>query len=147
MNESDRASIANGVLTFGETVLAAKSGFADQHGFTFIEIIASLVILGMLSSVALHRYYMLEVNAEQKALLGAIQELNTREMLRWLEAKLSMNSYPGDELLFGTINKDLGGDYRWDAGPDPGGGTLHFGSQSVSLRRMSSNSGAPGRWQ
>jgi prepilin-type N-terminal cleavage/methylation domain-containing protein len=128
-------------------VLVEKSGSANQHGFTLIEIIASLVILGMLSSVAVHRYYMIEVNAEKKVLSGAIQELNTREMLRWLQVKLSLNGYPGDELLFGAINKDIGPQYSWDSGPSLDGGTLHFGSQYLILHRMPSDSGAPGRWQ
>ena len=112
-----------------------------------IEIIASLVIVSMLSSVAVHRYYMIEVNAEKKVLWGAVQELNTRELLRWLEVKLSLDGYPGDELLFAAMSKDLGLDYTWDAGPGLDGGTLHFGSQYAILRRVPSDSGAPGRWQ
>ena len=103
--------------------------------------------MGMLSSVAVHRYYMVEVNAEKKVLLGAVQELNTRELLGWLQVKLSVDGYPGDELLFVAISKDFGADYTWDAGPGLDGGTLHFGSQHTVLHRTPSDSGTPGRWQ
>jgi prepilin-type N-terminal cleavage/methylation domain-containing protein len=127
--------------------LVKKSGLANQHGFTLIEVIASLVIVGMLSSVAVHRYYTIEVNAEKKVLLAAVQELNTRELVSWLEAKLSLDGYPRDELLFAATNKDLGTDFTWDAGPSLDGGTLHFGSNYAILHRTSSDSGAPGRWQ
>ena len=120
-----------------------KSALANQRGFTLIEVIASLVIVGMLSSVAVHRYYTIEVNAEKTILLAAVQELNTRELVRWLETKMSSGGYPGDEPLFGTVNKDLGPDYTWDAGPGLEGGTLHFGSQNATLLRTPSDSASP----
>ena len=126
---------------------AKKNALSNQHGFTLIEIMASLVILGVLTSVVAHRYNELEASSEIVAISVGVRELNTREMLSWLDSKLSPSGYPGDEGLFGGIDKDLGPDYRWDDGPRAGGGTLRFGSQAVLLQRISSNSSSPGRWQ
>lgn len=126
---------------------AQKNASSNQHGFTLIEIMASLVILGVLTSVVVHRYNELEANSEIVAISVGVRELNTREMLRWLDSKLSPSGYPGDEGLFGAIDKDLGPDYRWDEGPGPGGGTLRFGSQALGLQRIPSDASSPGRWQ
>jgi prepilin-type N-terminal cleavage/methylation domain-containing protein len=134
-------------LVLKEAALVEKRALANQRGFTLIEVIASLVIVGVLSSVAVHRYYTIEVNAQKTLLLAAAQELNTRELVGWLDAKMSRDGYPGDELLFAAISKDLGSDYSWDAGPGLGGGTLRLGTQNSVLLRTPSDSGTPGRWQ
>lgn len=128
-------------------MLVKKCGVLNNRGFTIIELTASLVIIGVLASVAVHKYYVIESAAEIQAIGAGVRELNTREMLTWMDAKLSLSGYPGDELLFGLISKDLGPDYLWNAGPDVGGGTIQFATQSLVLRRTASDASLPGRWQ
>jgi len=53
----------------------------NQYGFTLVEIIVVLVILGVLSSMAVPRFINLEARVVQRAIDTAILELNNREYL------------------------------------------------------------------
>ena len=48
----------------------------NQNGFTLVEVIAVLVILGILSAFAVPKFYGMQNDAKEKALKGAVAELN-----------------------------------------------------------------------
>ncbi|MFC1495551.1 prepilin-type N-terminal cleavage/methylation domain-containing protein [Thermodesulfobacteriota bacterium] len=123
-----------------------KALLKSEDGFTLIEIIAVLIILGIMAAVAVPRYIDLTTNAELRAIDAGVSELNGREALTWANQMISTAGYVDDATTFAAVSTDLGSDYSWSAAPDETGGDLDFGSQTVTLSRTASTDTSPGRW-
>lgn len=121
----------------------------DQRGFTLVEIIAVLILLGILAAVAVPRYMDLTTNAQTRALQAGVAELNGRENMTWANIKLSTAGWVSDAAVFAAINTDLGTDYTWSAAPSVTGGTLRFQTAGATqvLVRTASTTTAPGVWR
>ena len=120
----------------------------NNSGFTLIEIIAVLVILGVLAALAVPRYVDLENNAKLKAIDTVTSEINARESLTWANQKISTSGFVSDEKIFGEINFNFEPNYTWNPGdPNPSGGTLQFKGESFSISRTASTYLKPAVWK
>jgi MSHA pilin protein MshA len=61
----------------------------NQKGFTLIEIIAVLIIVGILASVAIPKYLDLQSQARQKAVYGALAALQSTGIMSYAQALLN----------------------------------------------------------
>ena len=119
----------------------------NQKGFTLIEIIAVLVVLGLLASVAVPRYVDLENNAKQKTIDTLKSEINGRESLTWANHKISASGFVSDVKIFGELNFNFDPNYTWNPGnPTASGGILNFKGESFTLSRTASSYLDPAVW-
>jgi prepilin-type N-terminal cleavage/methylation domain-containing protein len=123
-----------------------KLWLRNQHGFTLIEMISVMIIMGVVASVAIQKFDILSDTAAKQALKAGERELNVRESLSWIDLKISSAGWTNDNDTFAALDTNLGIDYKWNPGPTVDGGTLHFKSKPKVLDRTHSTTISAGNW-
>ena len=130
--------------------MSKRRNFLNQKGFTLIELISVMIIMGVVASVSIQKFDVVSDTAGEKALHLGIKELNVRESLTWSNVKISADGYTNDQDLWDLLEPDLdlGDKYHWNPGPHiSDGGTLHFNSHTIALNRQPSTAISAGRWE
>ncbi|MGD8343562.1 MAG: prepilin-type N-terminal cleavage/methylation domain-containing protein [Desulfobacterales bacterium] len=121
----------------------------NQKGFTLIEIVSVMIIMGVVASVSIQKFDFVTDTANDRALITGIAELNVRESLLWSNMKISSDGYTTDDdlWLLMVTETDLGTGYEWESAPvRDAGGTLKFKTASRVLTRHVSTNTSAGRW-
>jgi prepilin-type N-terminal cleavage/methylation domain-containing protein len=118
-----------------------------KNGFTLIEVIAVLVLLGILAAIAVPKYIDMAENARNRAIDAGVSELNGRESATWGNVKLSQDGWVSDTATFGLMDTALDGDYVYSVAATETGGSLQFQeATAVPLTRAASTDTSPARW-
>lgn len=129
--------------------MSKRGNLLNQKGFTLIELISVMIIMGVVASVSIQKFEFVSDTASERALYAGVKELNIRESLVWSNLKISNDGYSTDEDLFLLLDTNLGAGYKW--APDPpdreSGGTLSFKSASIALNRQLSTAESAGKWE
>ncbi|MFC1877213.1 competence type IV pilus major pilin ComGC [Thermodesulfobacteriota bacterium] len=87
--------------------LATRNKLKQEEGFTLVEVIAVLVILGILAAVAIPKFFDMQDTARQKAMQGAVSELNGQVALAFAQNALNGGATGGYAGYTGYIGPDF----------------------------------------
>jgi prepilin-type N-terminal cleavage/methylation domain-containing protein len=137
----------NTPILSSETVEKRPAG--RRSGFTLIETLAVLILIGILAGLAVKRFTDMRTAARERALDAAIAELNGREKLFWGDAMLASRGRPDDTVIFPLVGADpLGEAYGWDMGPSrTGSSELTFQGHPIAVVRTPSTEDTSGIWR
>ena len=80
----------------------------DQRGFTLVELIAVLIILGVIGTTVAFKFNIFTQSARDQMIDQTISELNTREKLVWSNAKLADVHEDIDDYILERVDRDIG---------------------------------------
>ncbi len=83
----------------------------SEDGFTLIEIIAVLVIMGILAAVAVPKFFDLQTRAREKAVYTAVSELKVRVNQHFASELLDGKTFAAIAFPDTAIGTDIGGEF------------------------------------
>ena len=105
-----------------------QNRFSTQHGFTLIEIICVLVIMGILSSMAIPKYFALQAQSSDLSIREAVNQLNNQVRTTFHKNKTADESTGPYQGYSGDLGPEV---IITGQAPDtPGSGTIRLASDS-----------------
>ena len=104
-----------------EVIMKKKNILKNEKGFTLIEIIAVLIIMGILAAVAIPKFFDLQTKAREKAVYTAITELKVRVNQHFAKELLYGKTFGQITYLVTEVGTDIGDDFgvtSWTVGAD-----------------------------
>jgi len=116
----------------------------SNKGFTLIELIAVLFILGIMLGIGIPKIISLSDSSEKVGIDMAIIDLNGREMKCWTQAKLDGGGWGDDNKIFQSCDYQIQ-NYKWRS-LDSTGGIIEFKETTVKINRRLSAMNEPANW-
>ena len=88
-----------------------KNLLKTEEGFTLIEIIAVLVIMGILAAVAIPKFFDLQERARKKAIYTAVSEMKVRINQHFASQLLNGVVATAVTYIEGSVGSNLGNDF------------------------------------
>ncbi len=93
-------------------LMKKKSKSKNEEGFTLIEIIAVLVIMGILAAVAIPKFFDLQARAREKAIYTALSEMKVRVNQRFASQLLDGVVVASVDYSEASVGTNLGNDFE-----------------------------------
>jgi prepilin-type N-terminal cleavage/methylation domain-containing protein len=116
----------------------------NQKGFSMIELIAVLTIMGLFVAFIVPKVITLDRNAEEVAIRATVTELNTLELQAWTTVKFA--GEVDDEAVLNKVMSSKSEACNFTSYSQTGG-TLTCKSSTKYITRIPSTQLEPGRWK
>ena len=111
-----------------------KNRLCTQHGFTLIEIICVLVIMGILSSMAIPKYYALQAQSSDLTIRDSVNKLNEQVRKTFHKNKMADESIGPYQGYTGDLGPEV---IITGQAPDtPASGTIRLASDSETYEMI-----------
>jgi len=115
----------------------------NEKGFTLIEMIAVLFVLGILAAIAVHKIVKVDERANQVALNSTITEMNSLELSIWAQKKFEGQT--DDSSIFTEVINVKTKACNFETVSEMGG-ILECNGIKVKTKRTPSTSKKPATW-
>jgi prepilin-type N-terminal cleavage/methylation domain-containing protein len=120
--------------------------YKREDGFTLVELIAVMIILGIIFTVVAVKFTGFINNAEQQIIDQAIAELNTREKHTWMNAKLKGEYKDINTYVLERVDRQLGEGTTVSINEDSGVGEITIRGTSAKVIRSPTKTITPAIW-